>query len=453
MKKKIILSLASILVLMVAGYTGFWFFKANQIKKQIILFSQKEGSKFSVGEVSVEGFPLAQRVIIKNFRLTESEGSYITIKNIQVESEALSNTYFVKNLDPIEVENLEHNISSKIELSPDTIISLVTDENEVSQIKITGSGYKILDKEQDKVVLIWEAQNSEIELSIGDNFRYKYKDSGSKILDEKNNPVFTAASSMFDITYSVDDNDVISFKSNISLKDFEYSSLLYSALIKADVASPEDNPGSASTEVAFSGKSNFAISSDFILTPNKQDIVDLLPAEQMAQIPDDLKSQYQKKPSPYSYKLDLQNLEFSNSLYKILVNGLLNSTPENIEPVGFVVLKVENIDNLAKSIVDGFKNFSSKYYSVEHLVNEDSEVFNKSLSIIKELATKNPLSHDNSLVFEFKNEKVGMGAGLKINDTAFLEIVTNFLEQNKAQDSSNKGSKIPKAHLNKKKIN
>jgi hypothetical protein len=455
MKKKIIVVLASILVLMTSAYTGFWFFKANQIKKQLSLLSKKEGSKFSVEEISVEGFPLLQKTTIKNFKFTDPKDSInATVKNVQIESSAFSNAYSVKILDPIELEDLKRNINAAIELSADTVISLAIDESEVFQIKILGSGFKFLNKTANKAALVLEAQNSETEISISDNagFRYKYKDSGSKILDEKNNVVFTAAASLIDIAYSADDNDVISVKSNISLKDFEYSPLLYSALREADSAQTENESDVASTK-AVSNKSNFTISSEVIFTPNKQDSVDLLPAEQMAQIPDDLKSQYQAKPSPYSYKIDLQNFEFSNSLYKILINGLVNTVPENIEPLGFLVLKIENIDNFAKDILSELRKFSNKHSSAEQFANEESGVFNKSLSIVKELGAKNSLSRDNFLVFDIKNERAGMASEFKINDTAFMEIVMNFTQQNNAQNPSIKGSNVSKSPLNKNEIN
>ena len=72
MKKGLIIKLAIVLIVLVLSYCVFWFFKAGQSEKQINKFIADNSAHISAGEVSVSGFPVAQRISISDLKIVIS---------------------------------------------------------------------------------------------------------------------------------------------------------------------------------------------------------------------------------------------------------------------------------------------------------------------------------------------------------------------------------------------
>ena len=70
MKKDLIIKLAIALGVIVFGYSIFWFFKAGQIEKQVNKFITENSSNVSVAEISVSGFPIAQKISITDLKFS-----------------------------------------------------------------------------------------------------------------------------------------------------------------------------------------------------------------------------------------------------------------------------------------------------------------------------------------------------------------------------------------------
>ena len=70
MKKGLIIKLAIVLVVLVLSYCVFWFYKAGQSEKQINKFIADNSANISAGEISVTGFPVGQKIIVSDLKIT-----------------------------------------------------------------------------------------------------------------------------------------------------------------------------------------------------------------------------------------------------------------------------------------------------------------------------------------------------------------------------------------------
>jgi len=178
-------------------------------------------------------------------------------------------------------------------------------------------------------------------------------------------------------------------------------------------------------------KNNLVVNFEYILTPNKN--------EQQAALPFD-PAQMQESPTQYSRAIKVNHLEFSNSLYKIIINGQVNSFQDDNLPSGFITIKVENSAALLSYLSSGFaqiaeqKKASPEVQQSSDLSTQSSaqggayQDFLKRIasgisSVSTELAAKNQLTKDNIAVFDMRREK---NLEFVINETPLREVLGKF---------------------------
>jgi hypothetical protein len=70
MSKGFIVKSIIILIVVALIYSVFWFFQTGQVQKRINNFIAENSSHISVGEVSISGYPLMQKITIKDLKFT-----------------------------------------------------------------------------------------------------------------------------------------------------------------------------------------------------------------------------------------------------------------------------------------------------------------------------------------------------------------------------------------------
>ena len=198
-------------------------------------------------------------------------------------------------------------------------------------------------------------------------------------------------------------------------------------LTPADIAAAAMAAATANIPV----KSNLMIDFEYIMSPNQ--------TEQQAQIPTD-PTQIQEAPVQYSKVMKINNLEFSSSLYKILINGEMNTLADDNMPSGSVTVKVEKIDALIAHISSGFTQMveqkkpasteiQTSDLTVSGMPTQDSyQDFLKRVAaniggVSKELAAKNPVSKGDIAEFDIRREK---NLEFLVNETSVREILGKF---------------------------
>ena len=436
--KKIVVIPVAVVAVSLSAFSGFWFFKTSQFKKQINEFVSKDSEHLSVGEIAISGFPLSQKIVVRDLKFTAPEnGGVIIFKSIAAQNSLFSSTYSISLPEAINLASSKENIDIKLELDPDTKIEIdIQGNQEISKINYSSSGYKITDNVTKKTILSAKEKESKTEIYFdGETIGYKHQDSGSQLFDEKNNLVFSSASSFADVSYLVDKDKKTTVKIDANVKEFEYFNLDYLyKKISADENISDANiaaatlPSDAKPEGKLS-KSSLALKMVLELVENGDKMIDTLPAEQMATIPPESKSMYQRKAAPYSVALDLNNLEFASDTYKISLNGKLNTYPEDVIPFpsGVLNLKIEHFDDLVQLIVSELNRFSSGNPKLAKDQADDQAKISKVVAIIKELAAQNSQTIDSTLAFEIKHDK-NDGFDTLINNVSAMEVGAKFME-------------------------
>lgn len=431
-------------------YVGFWVFKAQQYKKQVNNFveSANQGSKkdynISVGSVEVKGFPFSHKIVIKDAKFFAHQGkdfpaADLIINTITLESAIISHNNFAISLSPVRLEDANNNLLATLEYNSDAKFDMTVNDNQEVQFKYSGSGYKTLDA-KNNVYSIVESKNAQMLFLYSQVLKqFKYSNAGYKILDAKNNVLFSSAPSSIDIKIS-SVNKKYTGQFDIKIKDCEFPML---KKIQNQDRSVKDNNKDAT--VVNNAKSNLLISAIVNVAPNEGGkVTNSLPDDQMAALPPQYRAQFQNQPAPYIWDIDLKNWESSNSEYKILINGKLATFPDEEIPSGLLNVKIENIDNFIKAIVDNItkasevmeksNNAKLKKHQGLAAANAASQIAlqmaDRTAIVLKDLATKNPLSSGSSSVFEIKRDKK---SDVIINKTSPDEILAKLL----AKDQEN----------------
>jgi len=181
-------------------------------------------------------------------------------------------------------------------------------------------------------------------------------------------------------------------------------------------------------------KSNVTIDIVITLTPSvKQDQSETPPTDP---------TQIQELPVQYVQNVKINNVELSNSLYKINVTGdFINASDDNY-PSGGITLKVEKITNLVNQLRSQFKQLSQSKKPATpvggvDLVNDQSQqqnqiqnydIFLNNISeklneVSNEIALKNSASKDDIAQFDIRREK---NLEFLVNEVSVREIIGKF---------------------------
>lgn len=197
------------------------------------------------------------------------------------------------------------------------------------------------------------------------------------------------------------------------------------AVIATDPSLEKINQALAQSNVA---KSNLKVDVEYILAPNKND----------AQISNPLDpTQLQAVATQYSRMFKINNIEFSNASYKIILNGQVDYFQDDNMPSGFVTVKVDGIANLVKYFEENLDKIVKKDNSelqlfdlpnqgnVEQVTYKDflRKIIDNLSVITLEIAAKNPLSTDDIAIFDIRREK---NLDFVINDASSREILGKF---------------------------
>ncbi len=478
MNKTIIVKSSVILVVLGVAHSVFWFFKTGQIEKQINNMISENSSYMSAGEVSVSGFPLNQKISVKDLKFSIPNPAFskyqVTITNLEANSGIFSNQFSVSKIEQVSVLDTDSNISGLVEFNNQPEISAT-----ISDSMIT---------------------------------KFSYKDLGHRVTDADKNTIYTSGSAEFSLESNQEENEQIKTKVLATIKDIEGFDLLSvyknssekkviegiktgeitignstnpsapaSDVVNTSASAPatttsNQNPSTTNTTTDSSGvtsqdltpapsmnmvKSNFIFDAEYLSTPVQNGDT---------QVQND-PTQIQETPVQYSKSVKINNLEFSNPLYKILVNGQIDSFQDDSLPSGSVTVKIEKSESLITYVKNGLTQIAEKKKeepatvqsadlnasnsipaststattetaattpatpSAENntnnqpIVEEDPyQIFLKRFvsglePIAKELSAKNPLSKDDVAVFDIRREK---NLDFLINETPTREILGKF---------------------------
>lgn len=164
MKKGLIIKLAIVLVVLALSYCVFWFYKAGQSEKQINKFIADNSAYISAGEISVTGFPIGQKIVLSDLKITVPVNlvakRQIIIKQLEATSGIFSNDFMVNLVDAVKIQDLENSgdvFDVEFTGKPEIMVSLFG--GSIAKLQYNDSGFKILDAEKNVV-------NSSLGLSI-----------------------------------------------------------------------------------------------------------------------------------------------------------------------------------------------------------------------------------------------------------------------------------------------
>lgn len=465
MGKNIIIKLVILLVVSALVYSVYWFFKVGQVEKQVNKFINENAAHVSVGEVAISGFPLSQKITIKDLKFTIPNSvlnkRQVIAKHLEAKAGIFASDFSITLVEPVSVQDIDNN-SATVEFSKDPEITVSFFDGRIAKFNYQDLGYRILDAEKnviyaasssviavesvvgegDKIVTKITANVKDIEgfdvLDIYKNAFEKKVMEGIKTgeisigsaadasipsqLADQSAPATPPVTNVAPVTALAVDQTVTSTASTIQPD-------VATVANTTDATKPEELTAAADKTVV---KNNFMMDIEYALTP--------IQGEQQAQIPTD-PTQIQESPLQYSKVIKINVLEFSNPLYKIIVNGEANIFLDDNTPSGSIAVKVEKIDTLISYIATGFvqmveqkklpvvSEVQSTDLAANGLVAEDSyQVFLKRFAdnlnpVAKELAAKNAVSKEEIAEFDVRREK---NLEFLINETSIREILGKF---------------------------
>jgi len=203
MKKGLIIKLAIVLIVLVLSYCVFWFFKAGQSEKQINKFIADNSTNLSSGEISVSGFPINQKIVINDLKITVPVNliakRQIHFKQIEAKSSIFSNKFVVNFTDVVKVQELENSGEIyDIEFANQPELSFTIADGVISELAYIDNGFKVLDAEKNIVnsttattinstTTIGEAdvKTSKIQISLKELEGYTLIDFFKNVLEKK----------------------------------------------------------------------------------------------------------------------------------------------------------------------------------------------------------------------------------------------------------------------------
>lgn len=513
MKKGLIIKLAIVLVVLVLSYCVFWFYKAGQSEKQINKFIADNSANISAGEISVSGFPIGQKIIISDLKITIPVNlvakRQITVKQLEATSGIFSNDFVVNLVDVVKIQDLENSgdvFDVEFVSKPEIMVSLLG--GSIAKLQYNDAGFKILDTEKNIVnsslglsvlsensVDETEKRINKINISFKELEGYSVFDFYKNVLEKKVvegikteeikvnvNPVVDQAN-IQQMTAPLSQDQAMVMQNNelqqapvvapqIPANDGAEAVARANAMANQVVANnqaqaqaqaqavqPQPTPDLTPPAQVDNGqvppvptnvdpnpiitpevpldavvKNNITIDIVITLTPSvKQEQAETPPADP---------TQIQELPVQYVQNIKINNVELSNSLYKINVTGdVVNSSDDNY-PSGGITVKVEKITNLVTQLRSQFKKLAeSKKPSVPlngtDLVNDQTQQQNqvqnydiflnniseKLANVSNEISSKNSVSKDEIVQFDVRREK---NLEFLVNEISVREIVGKF---------------------------
>ncbi len=522
MKKGLIIKLAIVLVVLVLSYCVFWFYKAGQSEKQINKFIADNSAHISAGEIAVSGFPVGQKIVISDLKITVPVNlvakRQIIIKKLEASAGIFSNNFVVNFVDSVKLQDLENSgdvFDVEFVSKPEIIISLLG--GTISNFQYNDAGFKVLDNEKNIVnsstgtsVLsensVDEADKriNKINISLKELEGYAVFDLYKNLLDKKvvegikteeikvnvgqiidqtniqqmtaplaqdqanlavqnnlnqpTNPVVAAQAPQIPANNGQEAvNRAMEMANRVASNDAQQAPAPVAPpmpvaplaenvdpnqvppLVNVDPNQAPQDPSQASQLAdAISNsamiKSNVTIDIVITLTPSvKQDQSETPPTDP---------TQIQELPVQYVQNVKINNVELSNSLYKINVTGdFINASDDNY-PSGGITLKVEKITNLVNQLRSQFKQLSQSKKPATpvggvDLVNDQSQqqnqiqnydIFLNNISeklneVSNEIALKNSASKDDIAQFDIRREK---NLEFLVNEVSVREIIGKF---------------------------
>lgn len=469
MNKSIIIKIAIVLVVLALVYSVFWFFKVGQVEKQVNAFISENSAHVSVGSISVSGFPLSQKITLKDLKFTLPtpllNKRQTVVRHLEAKAGIFSSDFSVTLVEPVTVQDLDNN-SADVQFSKEPEISISISDGRISKFSYVDFGYRIVDMEKN-VLYAASSSTANLESIVDDSEKVTTKITanvkdieGFDVLDIYKNAfekkvmegiktgeivigsassaaltstTNTAAPAVVPATTTPTPAPAAVANSAAALAPTAAPNASPSQVpVAAADAKPAVNPEEMANAVANNNlvKSNFMISMEYILTPSQTE---------QAQIPTD-PTQIQEAPVQYSKVVKVNSLEFSNPLYKIMINGEMSTFQDDNMPSGALSVKVEKIDTLIGYVASGFQQMAEKkkpttteVQSVDLTNNgvptEDSyQGFLNKVSanlspVIKELAAKNAVSKEDLAEFDVRREK---NLEFLVNETPVREILGKF---------------------------
>lgn len=169
MGKSIAIKSAIVLAVVIVVYSAFWFFKAGQVEKQIQNFVNENSANLSVSEVEVSGFPISQKLTVKNIKFsfpTKILGNnQVIVDFLEAKAGIFSSEFEVTKLQGVVVQDTKNN-NFVVKFNQNPKINIKIAEGTIAQFTYQDSGYSIVDADQNS---IYSTGSSNINISSSDN--------------------------------------------------------------------------------------------------------------------------------------------------------------------------------------------------------------------------------------------------------------------------------------------
>ena len=146
MGRNILIKLAILLVVAALVYSVFWFFKVGQVEKQIKEFVSNNSSYVSAGEIVVSGFPLAQKITIKNLKFTipnaALDKNQVLVPHLEATAGILASDYKIALVEKVSVQDPDGNLAT-VEFAKDPEINVSILDGNITKFYYQDSGYRI----------------------------------------------------------------------------------------------------------------------------------------------------------------------------------------------------------------------------------------------------------------------------------------------------------------------
>jgi hypothetical protein len=472
---KNLIKVAILIVVVVLVYSIFWFFKVGQVEKKINNFISENNANISAGEVVVSGFPLSQKVSIKDLKFSIPNPVFgnrqILVKSLEANTGIFSNDFSLTiPMDAVSTIDTA-GVSSNVTFNQAPEVSFSFNPDGFAKFSYQDGGYKILDQEQKTIYAATSSKFHFESTTEGDKITHKikadvkeiegfdvidmYKNSFEKKIIEgiktgeitlgsnSSNPVSIDVSTLAPTPTpaAVVQTDSVATSSAMPIADKAIdpatmptqNDLVATDITPAAPALALEAPIETPKEAI---KSNFTMDIEYYLMPVTKSATEEMPTDP---------TQIQESPTQYSKLIKITNLEFSNSDYKIFVNGELNSFQDDTSLSGSIGIKVEKIDNLvgylskalatiAKSdmpsdLAAKAQDLAAIDSSLAVPTSEDPyKVFLVKItqnlgSVTKEVAAKNSVTLSDTAAFDIRREK---NLEFLVNETSIREILGKF---------------------------